>query len=158
MNYTTQHLKQFFKISHQTAKNWSKEFAAYLSPTATPGERRQRLFTDEDLSVLALVAEYMKSGKHYEDVHIALATGQRGEIPETSLELLPAPVSGQLLALRDRLEATHLEVQALQQENSEYKGMVKLLKEQLTDKEKHIRQLYKEIADLEMQIDSSDDE
>src|SRR5258706_11834416 len=101
MEYTTQHIQQFFKVSPQTVRNWCDAFGAWLSPTATPDKNKARRFTDDDLSVFALAHELIKQGKEYEDVKAALGAGQRGQLPETSTDLLPAPVSGQVLALRE---------------------------------------------------------
>ena len=79
--YTTQHLRTIFKVSHQTIKNWADEFASYLSPTANPEAGKKRLYTTEDVQVFALVKDYRQRGYTYEDVHTALKTGQRGDIP-----------------------------------------------------------------------------
>ena len=155
MDYTTQHIQAFFgNISHQTVKNWCREFAKWLSPTATPGNNKQRRFTDDDLSVFALAHEMLNKGKTYEDVQAALAAGSRGEIPSESVDLLPAPVSGQVLALRDSLDTAHSEIRRLQSALDEQRGRDKLLEEQLAAAQAEIKALNREIGRLEASKDS----
>ncbi len=74
--YSTQNICALFKVSHQTVKNWSDEFASYLSPSATPGANRKRSFTTNDLMVFSLVNDYRKRGYTYADAQLALGAGQ----------------------------------------------------------------------------------
>lgn len=91
-----------------TVRNWAIEFAQYLSPTANPGEGKQRTFTVEDLRVIAIIAEYKRNGATYEDIHAALKVGVRGEAPDISEQELKA-----LSATQGEKRAS-LEIQALQ--------------------------------------------
>lgn len=150
MDYTTQHIQSFFgNISHQTVKNWCKHFGAWLSPTATPGDNKQRRFTDDDLAVFALAHDLLGKGKTYSEVQAALANGSRGELPEQSLDLLPAPVSGQVLALRETLTVMQAENRRLQSALDEQRGRDKLLEEKLAAAERKIDALNREIGRLE---------
>src|SRR5258707_2207167 len=88
--YTTSDVTQWLSISRQTVLTWVREFEAYLSPTASPDERRARQFTDADLRVFALVSERKKQGLLFADIHAALKAGQRGELPDLSRALVPA--------------------------------------------------------------------
>lgn len=149
MEYTTQHIQQFFKISPQTVRNWCDAFSSWLSPTARPDKNKARRFTDEDLSVFALAQEMLKQGKAYNDVQAALGAGQRGQLPETSTDLLPAPVSGQVLALRETIQNNQIIIKQLQTELDEQRGQNKLLERQLADAQARIERLNREIGKLE---------
>jgi len=153
MDYTTQHIQSLFGISHQTVKNWCKEFGDVLSPTARPESNKQRIFTDSDVMVFAKAHEMLKQGKNYADVRAALAAGQRGQLPDTSLELMPAPVSGQVLALREALTVVQEENRRLQSALDEQRGRDKLLEQQLADAQAEIKALNREIGRLEARKD-----
>lgn len=88
MAYTNQHLCTMFNISHQTGKNWAKEFAQFLSPSANPGDNRQRVYNMDDLRVFSLVHEFRNAGKTYDEIHAALANGSRGDIPQFEFDAL----------------------------------------------------------------------
>lgn len=152
MTYTTQHICSMFRISHQTAKNWAREFASYLSPTATPDKNRQRVFTDEDVRVFALVHQFRLAGKFFEDAHAALASGERGDIPSTAGEIVPTTTPA-VIAMQERLDTLEIELREALSDADQQRGMVKLLKEQLTDANAEIRRLYRELAEKEARMD-----
>lgn len=108
MSYTTQHLAVFFGRSKATIRNWSIEFANHLSPTATPEEGRVRYFTQEDLRVFALISEYKDRDQTYEQIHLALNAGARGEPPELSEQEIHS------ISTSERERRISLEVEALQ--------------------------------------------
>ena len=85
--YTTSGAAKLFQVTDQTVKNWAREFASHLSPTAQPGDGKRRTFTTDDLSVFALVHSYGAKGMNYEDAQAALIAGQRGSIPGGVSEL-----------------------------------------------------------------------
>ncbi len=140
--YTTGHLTTLFNVSHQTIKNYCKEFAAYLSPTATPPANRQRQFTDDDLAVLSLVVELKTAGATFEDIHAALGAGQRGLTPDTAALTLNEPVM--LIALRQQVTDLTLQISALQADNQKKDGKIELLTQMLADAQDTIRQLERE--------------
>jgi len=152
--FTTQDVANTFKVSQQTVKNWCDAFADFLSPTATPGERRRRLFTSDDLATFALVHDFHRRGYTYEDAKAALGTGQRGEVPDTS-PLTPTVPPTVLVKLREEMAARDALIQELKTERDRERGKVeqleKLLKEQIAEKDKQIRELVEEIADMKAQ-------
>jgi DNA-binding transcriptional MerR regulator len=75
-------LADLFGVSTQTIRQWSIEFGQHLSPSANPGRNRVRAYDHEDLAVMALVAGMKEQGRFYQDIHAALANGQRGEPPD----------------------------------------------------------------------------
>ena len=150
-HFTTQAIAQTFGVSHQTVKNWSDEFVDFLSPTANPGQGRRRLFTPEDLRVFALVHDFHKRGYTYADAKGALGAGQRGDIPDTSATPPTVPAA-LIVQLRDEITDIRLKLRTTEVERDEAQGQVKilreLLKEQLADKERQIRELIEENARL----------
>jgi DNA-binding transcriptional MerR regulator len=75
-------LAKLFDVSRQTIRQWSSEFKHYLSPRANPGKNRVRAYSEDDLPIFSLVAQMKNIGHTYEDIHVALANGQRGEMPD----------------------------------------------------------------------------
>lgn len=134
--YTTRHLCDLFGVSHQTIKNWGGEFAAYLSPTATPPPGSARRFSESDLAVLALVAELKRAGATYEHIHAALRAGQRGEKPSSL-----AASDSALLVLRQRVVELEAALRNSQSETQRQAGMIDLLKQQLSEAQRRIIEL-----------------
>jgi DNA-binding transcriptional MerR regulator len=155
--YTTKHVIDLFAVSHETVKNWSHEFADYLSPSATPPAGTKRVFTDDDLRVLALVSDYKKRGLTYADAHMALKSNQRGEIPSpSSLDRLPAAVQDMIVHFRVDMEKLQAQLEAERANTNKALGQVELLKDQLAEKERQMRELLEENARLKIQTRSND--
>lgn len=149
--FTTQDVAQTFTISHQSVKNWSDEFADFLSPTASPGQGRRRAFTSEDLKVFAVVHDFHKRGYTYADAKMALANGQRGEVPEPS-QTSPTVPPALLIQLRDEMTDLRLKLKAVESERDEERGQKKILREMLEEKERQVQRLYEENAILKAQL------
>ncbi len=151
--YSTKHVTDHFKISPETVRNWSKEFAAYLSDTAKPDSGQSRRFTPDDMEVFALIADYKKRGYHFEDAHLALRSGQRGEYPQANA-LEPSISPSLLLRIDDQVKALRLERDQALHDKAASQGQVDLLKEQLADKDRRIEDLNRQIAKLEVKLDA----
>ena len=109
MPITTKTVAVYFNRSGPTIRNWATEFADYLSPTGTPEAGKVREFTIDDMRVFGLIAKMKDEGKTYEEIHVSLKQGDRGDAPdldESTLEVLQATEGERRVAL---------EVQALQQ-------------------------------------------
>lgn len=106
MYTTTKQAAQLFSVNEQTIRRWVDEFAGKLSPAANPEAGRPRRLLENDLAVLALVADMKGEGKTFEEIHAALNAGQRGVVPETySSGLLATPAnSTQLVMLAQRVQ------------------------------------------------------
>lgn len=144
MKYTTQHAQALFNVSHTTIKNWTAEFSDYLSPLATPESRKARQFTEEDLKVLALVAE-LKANRaaSFEDIHFALRSGQRGTLPDSiSTTLAPTStlVSG-ITQLQAVINDLNQQIEVERAEKFMAKGQVELLEKQLETAQEKIIEL-----------------
>jgi len=83
-------------VTASTVRNYTKAFAEYLSPGATPLEG-QRQFTDQDLRVLATAKGFLDQGMKYSQAADNLAL-----IDLDTLEELPPPVEEPSTALVPR--------------------------------------------------------
>ena len=123
--YKNKEIQSLFNISADTVRVWSEEFSTYLSPLATPGTGKHRVFTDEDLQVFALISDLRSHDMSYEEIHAALQSGQRGDLPvvereranEYSAELQLTVAQDKVRQLITQLEATEQRAQALHDEN-----------------------------------------
>ncbi len=150
-HFTTKDIETLFGVSHQSAKNWSDEFAEYLSPTARPTPGHKRVFTSEDMRVFALVAENQKAKFRYEDAHRALKMGQRGEIPTREGEL-PAVPPAILTRLREEMKNRDALIIALTTERDKATGRVEQLEKLLHEKDQRIEELITQLASLRVQV------
>jgi len=121
--YTTRHIAQRFGISPATVKNYAVEFAAFLSPTATPEPGTRRSFTEADVTVFALICQRKTEGATYEHIHAALAAGQR----------IDTPAAPQQLALAEQVAHLRAELAAARTERDEARGEIKALKDMLRE-------------------------
>ena len=108
MLYNSRHVSTLFGIAGETVRAWSEEFVRYLSPTANPGKGRHRSFTETDMSVFSLVSEMKSQGRTYEDIHVSLASGQRGMPPALH------PEEVQAIVVSEQEKRLSLEVEYLQ--------------------------------------------
>lgn len=181
MPYNSRHVSTLFGIANETVRAWSEEFVRYLSTTANPGKGRHRLFTEADMAVFSLVAEMKGQGMTFEDIHVALASGQRGKPPPLPPEEVQAIVVGEhekrlsleveylqraLLKVQQELEAAHKaleEARTLERENirlqttleqtkQHSEQRIKELAEQLENAQKHITELQERQSKLEREI------
>jgi DNA-binding transcriptional MerR regulator len=97
-------------VSSETVRQWSIEFSQYLSPSGQPGSGKQKVFSDSDMLVLSLIAEMKQQRKTYEEIHVALQAGQRGDLPAMPASRVSA------LATTDREKSLQLQLTFLQQE------------------------------------------
>lgn len=94
-------------VSSPTVRRWSRFFGSHLSGSATPGPGVERLFSDDDLRVLAFVRDRSSVGLTGEAILAELPTatlpdlasalgGDRALIPGDSLPDLPdSPMTAQ---------------------------------------------------------------
>lgn len=140
--YKTGDIETTFNISHETVRAWAAEFAAYLSPTATPEKGRQRIFTEDDLLVFALVKTFRNEGKTYNEMHAALGAGQRGDLPDIPQSSnLPVQASAALTAALHRVADLEALLTAEHDARMKVEGQNELLKEQLREAHAEIARL-----------------
>jgi DNA-binding transcriptional MerR regulator len=165
--YTTEHLTALYGVSPATIRTWALEFKEFLTPEANPGQGRQRFFSAEDMAVFDLIATYKQDGKLFEDIHAALASGQRGGKPDvTPVDLstmLDTQSNAALINQNEQLarRITQLmaemeNLKAFERENVALKKEVEMLREQMqkTDTQgSEIKTLIREIGRLEGQLE-----
>lgn len=132
-DWKPQHLTVLYNISLEAARQWAIEFQDYLSPTGKPGKHKHRQYTDEDMKVFSLISEMKGAGRTYEEIHLALKAGQRGDLPvmppeqvsaiattdrERSLVLQLSYLQQQLLAAQQELETLHQVKRELDEERN----------------------------------------
>lgn len=93
-------ISRLFNVAPQTVRTWCEQFGDYLSPTAVPPSGETRIFTNDDLLVLALVADMREALAGYEDIRAALARGERGKLPQREEEERASDETATALALR----------------------------------------------------------
>ncbi|MBL8152754.1 MAG: MerR family transcriptional regulator [Anaerolineae bacterium] len=106
--YSSRHVATIFGVALETVRNWADEFERHLSPTATPGKGKHRMYSSDDLRVFALIAEQKKQGMVYDDIHGSLDNGQRGNPPP----MYPDEV--QALVIGEKEQRLSIEVEYLQ--------------------------------------------
>lgn len=173
MQYRSSHVATMYGISTHTVGTWAREFAGYLSPTANPGEKKQRLFTKDDMRVLSLVSELQKQGMAFAEIHANLKSGARGEEPTVEPNEVQAIVSSEaetrLAIENERLRQAMVDAQRMlkkaeadlailrevQDENIRLKAQVEA--EQMAKQahegrlEKQIEQLQRDVRELALQ-------
>lgn len=150
--YTSTDVASLLNITPQTVRSRSEEFAAHLSHVANPGQGRQRQYTDEDMRVMVLINEMNKVGARVSDIHDALKSGKRGELPEKVTNTLAAVPNKQQLALAARIEELEEVVKLLNTENQQLRIEAALGKrdnEELKAAREEIARLNREIGRLE---------
>jgi DNA-binding transcriptional MerR regulator len=146
--FQSKHVATIFDLPAATLRSWAVEFAPYLSPTATPGDNRHRYFTEDDLSVFALVKQMKADGMLFADIHASLQAGQRGELPPLpSDELLDVAASESGLALFNQFELLVNKVQQLEQRIEQRQT------EEIDGLKAELAEAYKQIGRLEARLE-----
>ena len=77
--FTVRQVARHIGASDSTVRNWSREFADYLSELANPAPGQPRQFTAADVATLATVAVMRQQLVGVEDIRAALDRGERLE-------------------------------------------------------------------------------
>jgi DNA-binding transcriptional MerR regulator len=169
MIYTMRHITALFEVSHETVRNWTREFERHLSVRANPGKGKHRTYNDDDLQVFALISELKKQGFQYQDIHASLDNGQRGEPPLLPAEQVEALAIGeqqrqltlQLRQLQVRVEQLQSErddalakLRPAEEKNIRLEALLEDRTKQLEEARREIRQLYMQVGRLQHSEDS----
>ncbi|MBA3869141.1 MAG: MerR family transcriptional regulator [Anaerolineae bacterium] len=147
--YSTSQLASHFAVNAQTVKRYAEEFRDYLSPTATPEGGNTRRFTEDDVKVYDLIVRMKQDGKRFEQIHAALASGERGELPDFEIGSLTAAQSSAQLRLLKRVAELQTEVERLRGVDARLEEV----REQLAEAKAEIKSLNREIGRLEAKHD-----
>ena len=155
--YQTKDVCEAFDIFRQTVRIWTAEFAEYLSPAATPEKGQQRNFSDEDMTVFALVFDVKQRGGTYETAHLQLKNGQRGvppsrDLPQVESDTHLATLRSQITRLTNQLEAIVAERDELRITSAQEKALRQRADEQLADAQQKIDELNQEIGMLRARL------
>ncbi len=146
--YTTGHLQNLFGWHYETVRRYCKEFADWLSPTATPPPNDHRKFTYDDLKVFALIAEMKKERKTYKDIKLVLRTDQRGVLPELS---------------EDEIKVIHMSRQGaqiyarMQGRIEELEQQLRVIRTETAPDRERVKSLVVEVRVLKEQLDLAND-
>ncbi|MEP6988929.1 MAG: MerR family transcriptional regulator [Chloroflexota bacterium] len=146
---TASYVLELFDISRETVRQWSAEFAEYLSPSANPGDRLPRQFSDEDMRVFALVASMKEEGKRYADIHAALRNGQRAEPPNKPAAQVELAATTRATTLQQQVTTLLSERAELLATTANQAGKIELLERQLAEAQAEIKVLNREIGRFE---------
>lgn len=86
---TPQQTAESLKVSTQTLRRWSVQFAEFLGPDATPGRGRRRMYSIDDLAVLRRASDLLRS--HSVDETLALLRVTPDQESTQALETLALP-------------------------------------------------------------------
>lgn len=129
----TKEAAQTLGVSVGTMRNWSDQYAAFLSETARPGHQPERRFTDHDITILTYIKQLRGEGMQAEQIRERLAetTFTEGEIiqqqttidddkpqqtPDTALKTSPEAPEASILAVQvlDAINAQNRRIEALE--------------------------------------------
>jgi DNA-binding transcriptional MerR regulator len=79
-------LRRALSVTPNTIRNWSADFAPFLSAGANPPTGETRRFTEGDAAVFALIAGMRGDDKPLEVIRAHLAAGARGTWPPVGFE------------------------------------------------------------------------
>lgn len=82
--FTPKQVADSLNLSSTTIRNYSRLWADYLSPSANPQAGQGRIYTEDDLAVMATIAALRDSQATTDQIRAALDAGQR-------LEPMPPP-------------------------------------------------------------------
>ena len=125
----TKEAAQALGVSVSTLRNWSDQYAAYLSETARPGHVPERRFIDKDLTVLTYIKQLRIEGMQAEQIRIRLSETTFNDIeiitqqattdiskPDSVVVPQNAPETAQLvIRLLDSMNAMQRQIDGIQQ-------------------------------------------
>ena len=130
MLYTPAQVCKIFGCSSTTLKNYCELAKQFLSVHATPQKGKHRYFTDDDMSVIAVIV----SSPDYDSAYLALANGQRGTVPETATDLVTTAENNKRIAsLQNEIVRLEADLETERERRIEAEGQVKLLRELLRE-------------------------
>jgi hypothetical protein len=81
MKFGVSEVARLFKVDRDVVKTWAYHFSEYLKPEANPPKGTPRVFSAEDLRVLAYIYMYWEDQPDYEAIKVGLNTDSHFEEP-----------------------------------------------------------------------------
>ena len=129
MTKTPSELATLLNISTPSLRRWCSDYAAYLSPGASPPKGKPRVFSEHDERVFVLITHLRDAGLEKDDITVRLdAEQQRGwqGLPELPSEFnmmnvpsVPADQAASRAYEMAQVAALQTQVQFLRQQNQE---------------------------------------
>lgn len=79
MKFGVSEVARVFEVDRDIVKTWAYHFSEYLTPEANPSKGTPRVFSRDDLRVLAYVYMYWEHDPDYESIKIGLNTSSHFE-------------------------------------------------------------------------------
>ena len=132
-------------VSTDTIRRYSSRFSRFLSSSANPGKGKPRLYTAEDIYMLATIKRLTEQSNTYDDIDLLLErlpVPEHFDVPEVqhSVPELPAPVAAlqqigsaleRLAEQGERADKLERQVQALSSHNERLAGELSELRQQV---------------------------
>jgi len=67
-NYPTKYTANRLNVTTNTVRNWSEQYADYLSASARPGQQSERRFTERDLTVFEYIKQLRSEGLKEDEI------------------------------------------------------------------------------------------
>lgn len=165
MSYSSRHIQALFRVSGETVRSWSEEFSEYLSASATPGKGKHRVFSNDDLRVLSYVAERKRDGATFDEIHVGLKSGERGDEPVLAPAEVESIVSGDIeKRLATQIEQLHITIERVRQERDDalekaqeaqqYREKSIQLESDLTNSRSQVDKLEQRLDELQKRVES----
>jgi DNA-binding transcriptional MerR regulator len=144
-----------------TVRNWSRQFAEFLSPAPAKGEHRH--FDDHDVRVLGYISKLSDTAMPYEDIRSALRRKvDEGSqfppvLPVAAIEapkglITQAEMESRLALKEAEIEKLHGRVEELRRELDDLKGRYK---EAEVEHRVQLRELAQEIGRLQARLEAA---
>lgn len=158
MTKTPSSLARLLNISTPSLRRWCSEYAAYLSPAATPPKGKLRTFSEHDERVFLLIANLRQTGLERDEIIARLDAEQsRGwqGLPELPTEFATAPytISADEAASRAyemaQVATLQTQIQYLQQQNQGLSTALETARNRVIELETELEKIHQESATTE---------
>lgn len=149
---TPQQTAEVLKISTQTLRRWSVQFAEFLGPDATPGRGRRRQYSVDDLATLRRISDLLHN--HRVDETLALlrvtpdqdSTQALAVMTNTDLIGEAKTLRDALMQLRGEVAANHAEIERLR---GEVAGLFDRQRKRQAAQEAELSEIRAQLSDMQ---------
>jgi DNA-binding transcriptional MerR regulator len=152
--------------SPDSLRRWTREYAAFLSPGATPPRGDERRLNEHDLRVLHFIGAARDAGTAHDKIREQLAALQKdgwAELPPLPEAWIQPPQDGRIAVSEAREESQHLAeiaaqqivIQTLREQLQDAQGRAETLQRRVSELEGSDRTAQAEISDLRVQLEKA---